>query len=69
MSQKGFDATARDAGRRRVCRVDQATLGPWFAGRADGLQPVRYEWLLVAENGQNVPGGQRGTRLSVTIAR
>jgi hypothetical protein len=28
-----------------------ASFAPWFAGRTDGLEPVRAEWLLVAEMG------------------
>lgn len=45
-----MEAIARDAQWRQVRSVDPATFAPWFTGRSDGLQPVRYEWLLVAEN-------------------
>ena len=41
---------ARDAHWRHVYSVDPASFTPWFANRSDGLKPVRYEWLLVAEN-------------------
>ncbi|HEX4558389.1 MAG TPA: class I SAM-dependent methyltransferase [Mycobacterium sp.] len=45
-----MEAIAWDAHWRQVRSVDPASLWPWFAGRSDGLEPVRYEWLLVAEN-------------------
>jgi hypothetical protein len=44
-----IEAIAKAAGWRHVRSVDPASFAPWFADRADGLQPVRYEWLLVAE--------------------
>lgn len=44
-----IEAVAKTAGWTRVNSVDPASLKDWFAGRTDGLQPVRYEWLLVAE--------------------
>lgn len=45
-----IEAVARAAGWPRVTSVDPASFYPWFAERADGLEPVRYEWLLVADN-------------------
>jgi methyltransferase (TIGR00027 family) len=45
-----METTAREAHWPQVSSVDPASFAPWFAGRSDGLQPVRYEWLLVAEN-------------------
>jgi methyltransferase (TIGR00027 family) len=45
-----METIAREANWRHVCSVDPASFAPWFAGRSDGLQPVQYEWLLVAEN-------------------
>jgi O-methyltransferase involved in polyketide biosynthesis len=44
-----IDALARAAGWPRVESVDPSSFAPWFAGRTDGLEPVRAEWLLVAE--------------------
>ncbi len=44
-----IEAVAKAAGWSRVKSVDPASLEEWFAGRTDGLEPVRYEWLLVAE--------------------
>ncbi|AGB23040.1 methyltransferase, putative, TIGR00027 family [Mycobacterium sp. JS623] len=44
-----METIAREAHWRQVTSVDPASFAPWFAGRSDGLQPVRYEWLLVAE--------------------
>jgi methyltransferase (TIGR00027 family) len=46
-----IEAAARAAGWPHVKSVDPASFAPWFAGRADGLEPVRAEWLLVAEMG------------------
>jgi methyltransferase (TIGR00027 family) len=46
----GIEAVARAAGWPRVRSVDPSSFAPWFAGRTDGLAPVRAEWLLVAEN-------------------
>ena len=43
------EPVARAAGWKRVTSVDPASFAPWFAGRTDGLEPVRAEWLLVAE--------------------
>ncbi len=45
-----METVAREAGWRQAASVDPASFAPWFAGRSDGLAPVRYEWLLVAEN-------------------
>jgi hypothetical protein len=45
-----LETIARDAGWRQVHGVDPASLSSWFVARNDGLQPVRYEWLLVTEN-------------------
>jgi methyltransferase (TIGR00027 family) len=45
-----MEANARAAGWPRVRSVDPSSLAPWFAGRTDGLRPVRAEWLLIAEN-------------------
>jgi O-methyltransferase involved in polyketide biosynthesis len=45
-----MEAIAWDAHWRQVRSVDPASFSPWFAQRSDGLKPVRYEWLLVAEN-------------------
>jgi methyltransferase (TIGR00027 family) len=44
-----IEALAKAAGWVRVNSVDPASLKDWFVGRTDGLEPVRYEWLLVAE--------------------
>jgi hypothetical protein len=44
-----IEAVAKTAGWTRVNSVDPASLKSWFVGRTDGLEPVRYEWLLVAE--------------------
>jgi O-methyltransferase involved in polyketide biosynthesis len=44
-----IEAVARTAGWPRVNSVDPASFALWFAGRTDGLTPVRAEWLLVAE--------------------
>jgi hypothetical protein len=46
-----MEAVARKAGWPRVRSVDPLSFAPWFAGRTDGLEPVRVEWLLVAEKG------------------
>jgi methyltransferase (TIGR00027 family) len=46
-----IEAVARAAGWLGVRSVDPASFAPWFAGRTDGLKPVRAEWLLVAEMG------------------
>jgi methyltransferase (TIGR00027 family) len=46
-----MEAVARAAGWPRVRSVDPSSFAPWFAGRTDGLGPVRAEWLLVAEMG------------------
>ena len=48
-----LEAVARAAGWPRVRSVDPSSLAPWFAGRTDGLGPVRAEWLLVAEMGRS----------------
>jgi methyltransferase (TIGR00027 family) len=44
-----IEAIAKAAGWSSAHSVDPASLAPWFANRPDGLEPVRYEWLLVAE--------------------
>jgi methyltransferase (TIGR00027 family) len=44
-----IEAVAKAAGWARVSSVDPASFKGWFVGRTDGLKPVRYEWLLVAE--------------------
>jgi methyltransferase (TIGR00027 family) len=46
-----MEAVALAAGWQRVRSVDPSSFAPWFAGRTDGLEPVRAEWLLVAEMG------------------
>jgi methyltransferase (TIGR00027 family) len=45
-----MEELTHDAGWPSVRTVDPVSFAPWFEGRADELQPVRYEWLLVAEN-------------------
>ena len=45
-----IEAVAQAVGWPRVRSVDPSLFAPWFAGRTDGLQPVKAEWLLVAEN-------------------
>jgi methyltransferase (TIGR00027 family) len=50
LPQAELEAIAYEAGWPKVRSVDPASFAPWFANRADGLQPVRYEWLLVVEN-------------------
>jgi methyltransferase (TIGR00027 family) len=45
-----LEAVARAAGWPRVRSVDPSSFAPWFDGRTDGLEPVRAEWLLVAES-------------------
>jgi O-methyltransferase involved in polyketide biosynthesis len=49
LSPEQMETIARDAGWRLVRSVDPASFAPWFASRSDGLEPVRYEWLLVVE--------------------
>ncbi len=44
-----IEAIAKAAGWHAVRSVDPASFAPWFTDRADGLKPVSYEWLLVAE--------------------
>lgn len=44
-----IEAIAKAAGWHGVRSVNPASFAPWFAGRADGLEPVSYEWLLVVE--------------------
>jgi methyltransferase (TIGR00027 family) len=46
-----MERVARAAGWPRVRSVDPSSFAPWFAGRTDGLKPVRAEWLLLAEMG------------------
>jgi hypothetical protein len=46
-----IETVARAAGWPRVRSVDPSSFAPWFAGRTDGLEPVRAEWLLLAEMG------------------
>jgi len=50
LSPDEMETLVRESRWREVRRVDPASFAPWFAGRSDGLQPVRYEWLLVAVN-------------------
>jgi methyltransferase (TIGR00027 family) len=45
-----IEAVARAAGWPRVSSVDPSSFVPWFDGRTDGLEPVRAEWLLIAEH-------------------
>ena len=45
-----IEEVALAAGWPRVRSVDPSSFAPWFAGRTDGLEPVRAEWLLVAGN-------------------
>jgi methyltransferase (TIGR00027 family) len=51
LAPSDIEAVARAAGWPHVRSVDPLSFAPWFAGRTDGLQPVRAEWLLVAEMG------------------
>ncbi|MGH2885869.1 MAG: hypothetical protein ACRDPA_24775 [Solirubrobacteraceae bacterium] len=44
-----IEPIAKAAGWSSAHSVDPASFEPWFANRPDGLEPVRYEWLLVAE--------------------
>jgi methyltransferase (TIGR00027 family) len=46
-----MEAVAQAAGWPRVRSVDPLSFASWFTGRTDGLEPVRAEWLLVAETG------------------
>jgi len=57
-----MEAGARAAGWPRVRSVDPLSFAPWFAGRTDGLEPVRAEWLLVAERPLHKQPPQEGTR-------
>ena len=44
-----IEALARAAGWPHTRSMDPSSFA-WFAARTDGLEPVRAEWLLVAEN-------------------
>jgi methyltransferase (TIGR00027 family) len=57
-----MEAVARAAGWPRVRSVDPLLFAPWFAGRTDGLEPVRAEWLLIAERPLHQQPPQEGTR-------
>jgi hypothetical protein len=44
-----IEAIARAAGWLRGGSVEPSSFARWFERRADGLKPISYEWLLVAE--------------------
>ena len=49
LTPDAMEALARAAGWPSVESIDPLSFAPWFEHRRDGLRPVSYEWILVAD--------------------
>ncbi len=49
MAPGDIEKIAKRAGFADVRSVDPSSFLPWFSQRTDGLRPVSYEWILVAD--------------------